>query len=42
MADLKFVEKEIAEWKFSAQRIKQIKAFRYYDGDHDIIKRIRE
>lgn len=42
MADLKFVEKEIAEWKSSAQRIKQIKAFRYYDGDHDIIKRKRK
>ncbi len=42
MTDLKFIEKEIAAWKCSAQRAKQIKAFRYYDGEHDILSRKRK
>lgn len=42
MTDLKFIEKEIATWKCSAQRAKQIKAFRYYDGEHDILSRKRK
>lgn len=36
-----FLEKEIVKWKNSPQRIMQIKAFRYYDNEHDILKRRR-
>ena len=41
MSDLEFLEKEIAAWKCSPQRMMQIKGFLYYDGDHDVIHRKR-
>lgn len=41
MTDKEFLEKEIAAWKNSPQRIMQIKGFLYYDNEHDIIKRKR-
>lgn len=41
MTDKEFLEKEIAAWKNSPQRIMQIKGFLYYDDEHDILKRKR-
>ena len=41
MTNLEFIEKEIAKWKQSPQRIMQIKGHLYYQGDHDILKRKR-
>lgn len=41
MSDRTFLEKEIARWKCSRQRIMQIKGFLYYDNEHDILKRKR-
>lgn len=41
MTDKEFLEKEIAKWKGSPQRIMQIKGSLYYDNDHDILKRKR-
>lgn len=41
MTDREFLEKEIAAWKNSPQRIMQIKGFLYYDDEHDILKRKR-
>lgn len=41
MTDREFLEKEIAKWKNSPQRIMQIKGFLYYDNEHDILKRKR-
>lgn len=41
MSDKEFLEKEIAKWKNSPQRIMQIKGVLYYDNDHDILKRKR-
>ena len=41
MSDLEFLEAEIAKWKFSKTRLMQIAGFRYYEGDHDILKRER-
>jgi len=41
MTDREFLEKEIAAWKNSPQRIMQIKGSLYYDGEHDILKRKR-
>lgn len=41
MSDKEFLEKEIAKWKCSPQRIMQIKGFLYYDNEHDILKRKR-
>lgn len=41
MTDKEFLEREIAKWKCSPQRIMQIKGFLYYDNDHDILKRRR-
>lgn len=41
MSDREFLEKEIAKWKNSPQRIMQIKGFLYYDNEHDILKRKR-
>lgn len=35
------LEKEIARWKNSPQRIMQIKGFLYYGNEHDILKRKR-
>ncbi|MCM1536066.1 MAG: phage portal protein [Clostridium sp.] len=39
--NLRFLEKEIDQWKNSPQRIMQIKGFLYYEGDHEIIHRKR-
>ena len=41
MTDREFLEKEIAKWKTSPQRIMQIKGFLYYDNEHDILTRKR-
>lgn len=41
MSDKEFLEKEIARWKNSPQRIMQIKGHLYYDNAHDILKRKR-
>jgi SPP1 family phage portal protein len=41
MSDKEFLEKEIARWKSSPQRIMQIKGHLYYDNEHDILKRRR-
>ena len=41
MSDKEFLEKEIACWKNSSQRIMQIKGHLYYDNEHDILKRRR-
>lgn len=41
MSDKEFLEKEIAKWKCSPQRIMQIKGSLYYDNEHDILKRKR-
>lgn len=41
MSDKEFLEKEIAKWKCSPQRVMQIKGFLYYDNEHDILKRRR-
>lgn len=39
--DKEFLEKEVASWKNSPQRILQIKGSLYYDGEHDILHRKR-
>lgn len=39
--DRELLEKEIARWKNSPQRIMQIKGFLYYGNEHDILKRKR-
>lgn len=41
MTDREFLEREIQRWKYSPQRLMQIKGTLYYDGDHDILKRKR-
>lgn len=41
MSDKEFLEKKIARWKNSPQRIMQIKGHLYYDNEHDILKRKR-
>ncbi len=41
MSDKEFLEKEIARWKSSPQRIMQIKGHLYYDNEHDILTRKR-
>lgn len=41
MSDKEFLEKEIALWKNSPQRIMQIKGYLYYNNEHDILKRKR-
>lgn len=41
VGDLEFLEKEIAKWKCSPQRVMQIKGFLYYGNEHDILKRKR-
>ena len=41
MSDKEFLEKEIARWKNSPQRIMQIKGHLYYDNEHDILTRKR-
>lgn len=39
--DREFIEKEIRRWLFSPEREKQIESDRYYNGEHDILKRKR-
>lgn len=41
MQKKEFLEKEIARWKNSPQRIMQIKGQLYYDNEHDILSRKR-
>ena len=41
MSDKEFLEKEIARWKNSPQRIMQIKGYLYYENEHDILQRKR-
>jgi SPP1 family phage portal protein len=41
MTDIQLLEKEIAKWKNSPQRIMQIKGHLYYDNEHDILLRRR-
>ncbi len=41
MSDQEFLEKEITRWKYSPQRITQIKGHLYYDNEHDILARRR-
>ena len=41
MSDKEFLEKEIARWKNSPQRIMQIKGHLYYENEHDILTRKR-
>lgn len=41
MSDKEFLEREIARWKNSPQRIMQIKGHLYYENDHDICHRKR-
>ncbi len=41
MSDKEFLEKEIAHWKNSPQRIMQIKGHLYYENEHDILIRKR-
>ncbi|MCM1055210.1 MAG: phage portal protein [Bacteroides sp.] len=41
LTDKEFLEKELARWKHSPQRVMQIKGFAYYRGDHDILRRKR-
>ena len=42
MTDKQFLEKEIARWKRSPERMMQIKGFLYYNDDHDILHRKRQ
>lgn len=41
MSDKEFLEKEIARWKNSPQRIMQIKGHLYHENEHDILTRKR-
>lgn len=41
MRDKQFLEKEIARWKNSPQRIMQVKGHLYYNSEHDILTRKR-
>lgn len=41
MTDKEFLEREIAKWKNSPQRIMQIKGHLYYENEHDILFRKR-
>lgn len=41
MNDREFLEREIAHWKNSPQRITQIKGHLYYENEHDILTRKR-
>ena len=40
-SDKRFLEREIQRWKYSPQRILQIKGHLYYDNEHDILHRKR-
>lgn len=39
--DIEFLAKEIQKWKGSQVRAMQVKGFRYYDNEHDILSRKR-
>lgn len=41
MTDRRFLEREITAWKQSARRNAQILGEKYYNGEHDILKRRR-
>lgn len=41
ISDLDFFSREISMWKYSPQRIMQIKGFLYYNCEHDILYRKR-
>ena len=41
MNDKEFFEREIRTWKYSPERLLQIKGFRYFEGGHDILYRKR-
>ncbi len=41
ITDIEFLEKEIQNWKNSRERQMQIKGYKYYLGEHDIINRKR-
>lgn len=41
MSDKEFLEREIARWKNSPQRLLQIKGYLYYESEHDILARKR-
>ena len=41
MNDKEFLEREIRTWKYSPERLLQIKGFRYFEGGHDILYRKR-
>ncbi len=41
MSDMEFLEREIARWKCSTERIMQIKGHLYYNNEHDILTRKR-
>ena len=41
MNDKEFLEREIRTWKYSPERLLQIKSFRYFEGGHDILYRKR-
>lgn len=42
MTDLEFLEREISAWKASPQRMEQLEGNRYYEGFHDIRKKVRK
>lgn len=42
LTDRQFLEREIGKWKQSGKRREQLLGERYYNGDHDILKRQRE
>lgn len=42
LSDKEFLEREIIKWKESKKRKEQLLGERYYNGDHDILKRQRE
>jgi len=41
LTELQFFASEIADWKKSRKRKDQLDGLRYYDGKHDILKRVR-
>ncbi len=41
MNDKEFLEREIRTWKYSPERLLQIKGYRYFEGGHDILYRKR-
>ena len=42
MTKVQFLENEISRWLLSSQRLMQLKAERYYKGEHDILNRQRQ